>query len=186
MIPFTVSAWTDKIKRSGAVLHPMSPASVVETRLAEAGMHLPSPPPPAAAYVPYSISGSTIYVSGQIPMVEGQLSATGKVGDASVGAAHDLASAQAVAQTCALNVIAVLKEAAASAGKTLDDVRVVRLSGFVNVAPGFTDIHLVTNGASLLIHQAFGDRGVHARSAVGMAELPLGVPFELEAIARFE
>lgn len=154
----------------------------VESRLDAAGHTLPSAPPPAAAYVPYTIADGTIYVSGQIPMVNGELVATGKVGD---GAEHDLAGAQAIAQTCALNVVAVLKEAAASAGKTLDDLQVVRLSGFVNVAPGFTDIHLVTNGASELIALAFGEVGVHARSAVGMAELPLGVPFELEAIARF-
>lgn len=153
----------------------------VETRLADAGHSVPQAPPPAAAYVPYTVSGDTIYVSGQIPMVNGELIATGKVGE---GADYDLEGAQAVAETCALNVVAVLKEAAASVGKTLDDLQVVRLSGFVNVAPGFTDIHLVTNGASELIALAFGERGVHARSAVGMAELPLGVPFELEAIAR--
>lgn len=155
--------------------------SQVEARLEAAGHTVPAPPAPAAAYVPYTIQGSTVYVAGQIPLVAGELQATGKVGP---GGQHDLEAAQAVARTCALNVVAVLKEAAASAGKTLDDVRVVRLSGFVNVAPGFTDIHLVTNGASLLIAEAFGERGVHARSAVGMAELPLGVPFELEAIAE--
>jgi enamine deaminase RidA (YjgF/YER057c/UK114 family) len=155
----------------------------VESRLADAGHVLPSAPPPAAAYVPYTISDGTVYVSGQIPMVNGELVANGKVGE---GADYDLAAAQGVAQICALNVIAVLKEAAFSVGKTLDDVRVVRLSGFVNVAPDFTDIHLVTNGASELIALAFGSDGVHARSAVGMAELPLGVPFELEAIASFK
>ncbi len=155
--------------------------SKVETRLADAGHSVPAAPPPAASYVPFTVSGDTIYVSGQIPMVDGQLVATGKVGD---GAEHDLEAAQGVAEVCALNVVAVLKEAAASIGKTLDDLQVVRLSGFVNVAPGFTDIHLVTNGASELIALAFGELGVHARSAVGMAELPLGVPFELEAIAR--
>ncbi len=155
--------------------------SQVESRLAEAGHTLPAAPPPAAAYVPFTISGNTVYVSGQIPMVNGELVAEGLIGEG----AHTLEEGQAIAQTCALNVVAVLKEAAASVGKTLDDVRVVRLSGFVNVAPGFTDIHLVTNGASELIALAFGEHGIHARSAVGMAELPLGVPFELEAIAEF-
>lgn len=155
--------------------------SQVEARLGAAGHALPSAPPPAAAYVPFTISGNTVYVSGQIPMVNGELVATGLVG----ADGHSLEEAQQIAQTCALNVVAVLKEAAASQGKTLDDVRVVRLSGFVNVAPGFTDIHLVTNGASELIALAFGEHGIHARSAVGMAELPLGVPFELEAIAEF-
>lgn len=151
----------------------------VEARLQEMGHDVPEAPKPAADYVPWTVSGSTVYVAGQIPVVGGEVQATGKV-----GAEHDLESAQAVARICALNVVGVLKAAAAEQGKTLDDVRVVRLSGFVNCAPGFTDIHLVTNGASNLIGAAFGERGVHARSAVGMVELPLGVPFELEAIAE--
>ncbi|MGB1697804.1 MAG: RidA family protein [Thermoplasmatota archaeon] len=154
--------------------------SNVEARLKEMGHELPDPPVPAAAYHPSTISGNTIYVSGQIPVVNGTIIAHGKV-----GSEHDLEAAQKIAEACALNVITVLKVAAEKVGKTLDDVRVVRLSGFVAVAPGFTDIHLVTNGASHLIHGAFQDQGVHARSAVGMAELPLGVPFELEAIAEF-
>lgn len=156
--------------------------TAVEDRLAEAGHELPPAPKPAANYVPWTVADGTVYVAGQVPVVGGEVQATGKVGD---GGDHSLEDAQAVARTCALNAIAVLKEAAASEGHTLDDLRVVRLSGFVNCAPGFTDIHLVTNGASDLIAQAFGERGVHARSAVGMAELPLGVPFELEVIAVF-
>lgn len=152
--------------------------SHVESRLAQLGHELPAAPPPAANYVPWTRAGETIYVSGQIPMVAGELQAVGKV-----GTQYDLEEAQAVAAICARNAIAVLKEAAADAGKTLDDLRVVRISGFVNVAEGFTDIHLVTNGASDVIAAAFGERGIHARSAVGMAELPLGVPFELEVIA---
>lgn len=152
----------------------------VEKRLKKLGHDVPDVPKPAANYVPWSISGNTVYVAGQIPVVKGEVQATGKVGKD-----HSLSQAQAIAQLCALNVVGVLKAAAAEAGKTLDDVRVVRLSGFVNTAPGFTDIHLVTNGASDLIGAAFGERGIHARSAVGMAELPLGVPFELEAIAEF-
>lgn len=155
--------------------------SQVEDRLAAAGHKLPDAPPPAANYVPWSRAGDTVYVSGQIPMVAGELRATGKIGHE-----HDLEAGQGIAQICALNVVAVLKAAAEETGKTLDDVRVVRISGFVNAAPHFTDIHLVTNGASDLILEAFGDKGVHARSAVGMAELPLDVPFELEAIARLE
>lgn len=154
----------------------------VERRLEDAGHTLPTAPPPAAAYVPFTVAGDTIYVAGQIPIVNGEVVALGKIGED----AGDLESGQAVARICALNVIAVLKKAAESVGKTLDDLRVVRLSGFVNAAPGFTDIHLVTNGASELIAKAFGEDGVHARSAVGMAELPLGVPFELEAIAQIK
>jgi enamine deaminase RidA (YjgF/YER057c/UK114 family) len=152
----------------------------VEARLTALGHTLPTPPVPAAAYHPSAVSGNTIYVSGQIPVVNGNIIAHGKV-----GSDHDVEAAQKIAEACALNVITVLKVAAEKVGKTLDDVRVVRLSGFVAVAPGFTDIHVVTNGASHLIHAAFEENGVHARSAVGMAELPLGVPFELEAIAEF-
>lgn len=152
----------------------------VEERLAQQGLEVPDVPKPAANYVPWTISGNTVYVAGQIPVLGGKVQATGKVGKD-----HDVAAAQAIARMCALNVVGVLKAAAAEKGKTLDDVRVVRMSGFVNCAPGFTDIHIVTNGASDLIAAAFGKRGIHARSAVGMAELPLDVPFELEAIAEF-
>jgi enamine deaminase RidA (YjgF/YER057c/UK114 family) len=154
--------------------------SQVEQRLEALGLSIPAPPKPAANYVPWTLAGDTVYVAGQVPMVDGKVQVTGKV-----GSDHDLEAAQAVARTCALNVLAVLKDAAGSVGRTLDDLRVVRMSGFVNTAPGFTDVHLVTNGASDLIAQVFGERGVHARSAVGMAELPLDVPFELEAIAVF-
>lgn len=155
----------------------------VESRLAKAGHTLPPAPKPAANYVPWTVADDTVYVAGQIPVVGGEVQATGKVGD---GGDHSLEEAQAIARTCALNAIAVLKDVATSEGRTLDDLRVVRLSGFVNGAPGFTDLHLVTNGASDLIAEAFGERGVHARSAVGVAELPLGVPFELEVIAVFD
>ncbi len=155
--------------------------SQVEARLEALGHSVPDVPKPAANYVPWTISGNTVYVAGQIPVAGGKIQATGKVGDGG----HDIDAAKGIAQICALNVVGVLKAAAAEVGKTLDDVRVVRMSGFVNTAPGFTDVHLVTNGASDLIGEAFGKNGVHARSAVGMAELPLDVPFELEAIAEF-
>lgn len=161
----------------------MSPASKVERRLAAAGHTVPAAPKAAANYVPWTRAGDTVYVAGQIPVADGKVQATGKVGS---GGEHSLEEAQAIAALCARNVIGVLKAAATEAGRSLDDVRVVRLSGFVNCAPGFTDIHLVTNGASDLIALAFGERGRHARSAVGMAELPLNVPFELEAIAVLE
>ncbi len=155
--------------------------SQVEARLEALGHSVPDVPKPAANYVPWTISGNTVYVAGQIPVAGGKIQATGKVGDGG----HDIDAAKGIAQICALNVVGVLKAAAAEVDKTLDDVRVVRMSGFVNTAPGFTDVHLVTNGASDLIGEAFGKNGVHARSAVGMAELPLDVPFELEAIAEF-
>jgi enamine deaminase RidA (YjgF/YER057c/UK114 family) len=154
--------------------------SEVEKRLKAMGHEIPDVPKPAANYVPWTISGKTIYVAGQIPVLNGEIQATGKV-----GRQHNTEAAKKIAEICALNVIGVLKAAAKEKKKTLDKVRVVRLSGFVNTAKGFTDIHLVTNGASDLIAQAFGEMGIHARSAVGMAELPLNVPFELEAIAEF-
>ncbi len=154
----------------------------VEARLNDLGHQIPDVPKPAANYVPWTIAGDTVYVAGQIPVQNGEIQATGKVGDGG----HSIEDAKRIAEICALNVVGVLKAAAAEVGKTLDDLRVVRMSGFVNTAPGFTDVHLVTNGASDLIGKAFGDKGIHARSAVGMAELPLDVPFELEAIAVFE
>ncbi len=154
--------------------------TTVEGNLSSMGLAVPDVAKPAANYVPWTVSGNTIYVAGQIPVVGGKVQATGKV-----GSDHDLAQAQGIARICGLNIIGVLKAAAAEAGKSLDDVRVVRLTGFVSTAPGFTDIHLVTNGASDVIAEAFGKRGVHARSAVGVAELPLGVPVEVEAIAEF-
>ncbi|MGB1586331.1 MAG: RidA family protein [Thermoplasmatota archaeon] len=153
--------------------------SEVEKRLKELGHEIPDVPKPAANYVPWTTSGKTVYVAGQIPVVAGEIIAKGKVGKK-----HNTEAAQKIAQVCALNVIGVLKAAAAEKKKSLDKVRVVRLSGFVNTAKGFTDVHLVTNGASDLIAAAFGEKGIHARSAVGMAELPLDVPFELEAIAE--
>lgn len=152
----------------------------ISENLASIGLALPTPPAPAALYERASIVGNQIYVSGQIPIVDGAVAFTGKVGKE-----HDLAAGQKVAQVCALNVLAVLDDLAKAQGKTLEDIRVARISVFVNAAPGFTDIHLVANGASETIKAALGDHGLHARSAVGMAELPLDVPVEVEAIAEF-
>lgn len=154
--------------------------SDVEARLQALGHQVPEVAKPAAKYVPWAHSGNTIYVAGQIPMVDGKVGWTGKI-----GSDHDMETGIAISQRCGLNIIGVLKAAAAEKGKTLDDVRVVRMSAFVNTAPGFTDVHLIANGASEIIGAAFGDNGIHARSAVGMAELPLDVPVEVEAIAEF-
>jgi len=152
--------------------------SDVESRLAAAGHKLPPPPKPAAAYVPWTRSGKTIYIAGQIPVVDGKPVRTGKV-----GRDVNMQDAQAIARVCALNVVAALKEA--SGGK-LDKVRILKTVNFCNCAPGFTDIHLVANGASELLVLAFGEKGRHARSSVGMAELPLNVPFEVEVIAELD
>ncbi|MES2155972.1 MAG: RidA family protein [bacterium] len=152
--------------------------SDVEKRLAAAGHQLPMPGKPAATYVPWTRAGKTIYVSGQVPLVDGKPIRTGKVGkDVNVQ------DAQAIARVCALNAIAVLREAS---GGHLDKVRIVKTVNFTAASPGFTDVHVVANGASELFVAAFGDKGRHARSSVGVAELPFNVPFEVEVVAELE
>ena len=151
--------------------------SAVEDRLAELGLTVPEVVPPVAAYVPAVVDGSRVYTSGQLPMVAGQLVQTGKVGDG-----HGLVPAEdakALAQTCALNAIAAVKSVVGD----LDKVeRVVKVVGFVASDPSFTGQPGVINGASELFVSAFGDAGVHARAAVGVAALPLDVPVEVDVI----
>ncbi|MGM1059659.1 RidA family protein [Saccharothrix sp. Mg75] len=144
-------------------------------RLAELGVALPPVAAPVAAYVPAVRSGRHVFTSGQLPFVDGALAATGKVGgDVSPE------EAKAHARTCALNALA-----AVDALVGLDSVvRVVKLVGFVASAEGFTGQPAVVNGASELIGEVFGDAGRHARSAVGVAELPLGAPVEVELIVE--
>ena len=151
-------------------------ASGPEARLAELGLTLPEVVRPLAAYVPAVRTGSYVYVSGQLPMVNGELPATGKV-----GAEVDVAQAKALARVCALNALA----AAAAAAGGLDAItRIVKVTGFVASAPDFTDQPLVVNGASELLVEVFGDAGRHARSAVGVAALPRDTPVEVELIAE--
>ena len=151
-------------------------ASGPEARLAELGLTLPEVVRPLAAYVPAVRTGSYVYVSGQLPMVNGELPATGKV-----GAEVDVAQAKALARGCALNALA----AAAAAAGGLDAItRIVKVTGFVASAPDFTDQPLVVNGASELLVEVFGDAGRHARSAVGVAALPRDTPVEVELIAE--
>lgn len=152
-------------------------------RLEELGEQLPPVPEPAAAYVPvasmHSFGGSTgslVLTAGQLPFVDGQLELTGKV-----GADVELDEAQGCARRAALNVLAV---AASVVDGDLDRIRVVRLTVFVSSDPGFTQQHLVANGASELIGEVLGDHGVHARSAVGVASLPLDAPVEVEAVVE--
>lgn len=154
----------------------MSPTSTVETRLAELGLALPEVAAPVAAYVPAVVTGPYVYTSGQLPMVAGQLAATGKVGaQVTPEAAKDLA------RTCALNAMAAI----ASVVGDLDRVvRVVKVVGFVASDPSFTGQPGVVNGASELLGAAFGERGVHARSAVGVAVLPLDAPVEVEVVVE--
>jgi enamine deaminase RidA (YjgF/YER057c/UK114 family) len=143
-------------------------------RLAELGVTLPEAPAPAAAYVGHVVEGGLIHTAGQLPLEDGALLAEG-----SVGGAVDLDTAQRCARRCAVNVLAQV----VASGHRLEDVRrIVKLTVFVASAPGFTGQHLVANGASEFLGDVFGDRGRHARSAVGVAALPLGSPVEIEAL----
>ncbi len=154
-------------------------AGRVEARLAELGIELPQAAAPAANYVPYVISGNLIFVAGQITLWNGQLKYVGKVGqDLSVE------EGQAAARVCGLNLIAQVRQAC---GGDLDRVvRWVRLGGFVNSTPDFTDQPKVINGASDLIAEVFGEAGKHARAAISAGALPLGVAVEVEATVELE
>lgn len=150
--------------------------SRVEARLAELGLTLPAVPAPLAAYVPAAMMDGWIYTAGQLPLRDGQPMALGHVG-------ADVTPERAAecARQCALNGLAAIKSVAGD----LDSVaQIVKVTGFVASAPGFTGQPVVVNGASELLGQVLGDAGLHARSAVGVAELPLGVPVEVEFIAR--
>ncbi|MEV0299282.1 RidA family protein [Nocardia sp. NPDC050710] len=139
------------------------------------GLTLPAVAAPVAAYIPAIRTGSLVYTSGQLPFVDGQLSVTGKV-----GAEVSLEQAKEAAQLCALNALAAVHDLVG-----LDNVvRIVKVVGFVASAPGFADQPLVINGASEFLGEVFGDAGVHARSAVGVSELPKNTPVEVELIAE--
>lgn len=146
-----------------------------EERLRELGIELPEPPEPVASYIPWVSAGGLIFVSGQIPSRDGGLPRTGRV-----GAELTIEEGAEEARFCALNVLAQLRGAAG----TLDVIgRIVRLGVFVASAPGFTHQAAVANGASDLMKEIFGEEGKHARAAVGVSELPLGAPVEVDAIA---
>lgn len=156
----------------------MSQPEAPESRLRALGLTLPPAPRPVAAYVPFVRSGNLVFVSGQIPMKDGSLMATGRVPDQ-----VDMATAIACARQCALNGLAVVRDATGS----LDRVRrVVRLGVFVSAQPGFHDEPKVGNGASELMVQVFGEAGRHARAAVGASDLPLGAPVEVEFVFEVE
>ncbi|MEU4200887.1 RidA family protein [Streptomyces sp. NPDC045470] len=146
--------------------------SAVEDRLAELGLKLPQVVPPLAAYQPAVRSGAYVHTSGQLPMVDGALPATGKV-----GAEVSPEQAKELAATCALNALAAVKAVVGDLDKI---VRVVKVVGFVASAPDFTGQPGVINGASELLGEVLGDKGVHARSAVGVAVLPIDAPVEVE------
>jgi enamine deaminase RidA (YjgF/YER057c/UK114 family) len=147
-----------------------------EERLQELGVSLPAPAVPVAAYVPCVRTGSLVYVSGQVPVLDGKPSHLGHLGDN-----VDLEDGRAAARTCAVNVLAALK---AELGELSRVRRVVKVTGFVASTPDFTDHPKVINAASELFGDAFGDAGRHARAAIGVAALPLGVPVEVEAIVE--
>jgi enamine deaminase RidA (YjgF/YER057c/UK114 family) len=146
----------------------------IDARLAELGITLPDAPPPAANYVPFVVAGGMVWISGQISRDDGGL-ITGRLG-------HDLDIEQgaAAARTCAIAILAQLKAAVAGDWARVD--RAVKLVGFVNSTPDFTDQPKVINGASDLMVAALGEAGRHARSAVSAASLPLGVAVEVEAV----
>ncbi len=152
------------------------PEGSPEARLAAIGLTLPKVARPLAAYVPAVRTGDYVYTSGQVPVVEGQLLATGKVG-ADVG----VVEASALARTCALNALAAVVSVTGGLAAVR---RIVKVTGFVASAPGFTQQAQVVNGASELLIEIFGEAGRHARSAVGMAVLPLDAPVEVELIAE--
>jgi enamine deaminase RidA (YjgF/YER057c/UK114 family) len=147
--------------------------SSIDQRLADLGVTLPDASAPAANYVSYVISGGIVYVSGQISRDANGL-IFGKV-----GRDLDVAAGAAAAKTCALGLIAQARQAA---GGDLDRIRVLKLTGFVNSTPEFTDQPKVINGASDFLVEVFGDKGRHARAAVSAASLPLGVAVEIEGV----
>jgi len=154
----------------------MSAAGTPEERLAAMGLTLPEVAPPGGAYVPAVRTGSYVYTAGQLPFVDGKLPATGKVGaEVTAEDAYDLA------RLCALNALAA---AAQAAGGLAAITRIVKVTGFVASDPSFTAQPKVINGASDLLTAVFGDAGRHARSAVGVAVLPLDTPVEVELIAE--
>lgn len=155
----------------------MAHNSALDARLAELGITIPSVAKPVASYIPAITTGNLVFTSGQLPFVEGVLPQTGKVGaEVSAAAAADMA------RTCVLNGLA----AAATVIGSLDRItRVVKVVGFVASDPSFTGQPAVINGASDLLGEIFGDAGAHARSAVGIAVLPLDSPVEIEFIFEY-
>jgi enamine deaminase RidA (YjgF/YER057c/UK114 family) len=151
--------------------------TAIEQRLQSLGIIIPTPAAPVANYVGWTRTGSLLFTAGQLPLVAGKLHHTGLVGDA-----INTETAQAEARICAINVIAQLKSACDG---DLERIRrIVKITGFVASAPGYFDQPKVVNGASDFLVEIFGERGKHARSAVGVASLPLNACVEIEAIAE--
>lgn len=149
----------------------------IEQKLAELGLQLPQVATPAGAYVPAVVSGNLVFTAGQIPLIDGTLMATGKVGQ-EISPEY----AKEIAQRCALNALAAIKSVIGDLSRVK---RVVKVVGFVASTPEFTGQPGVLNGASELLGAVFGEAGLHARSAVGVASLPLDAPVEVELIVEF-
>ena len=154
-------------------------ANIIDQRLKELNIELDDASVPAGSYVPYVITNNLVFISGQLPFIDGNLTIKGKVGDN-----VSLDDAVKMSEACAKALISQLK---AACNGNLDKVnRVVKLGGFVASAPNFTDQPKVINGASDLIVNIFGDKGKHSRFAVGVAALPLNVPVEIDGIFEIE
>ena len=150
---------------------------MINEKIKSLGINLPIPPSPAGSYIPVVKSGNLLYVSGQIPMEDGKVAFTGKVSDANIE------TAQKSARICAINILAQLK-------KELGDLekisKIVRISGFVNSVPEFTQQPKVINAASDLLYEIFGECGKHSRIAVGVSSLPLNSMTEIDAIVEMK
>jgi enamine deaminase RidA (YjgF/YER057c/UK114 family) len=146
----------------------------VEVRLAELGITLPTPTAPIANYVPYTVAGSLVVISGQIPLLDGKLVCSGKL-----GGEVTVEQGQAAARQCLINVLVHLKAATGDLNRVK---RVLRLGGFIACTPGFTQHAVVMNGASDLSVAVFGDAGRHARSTIGVASLPVDAAVEVEGM----
>lgn len=163
-------------------------AAAIVAALAARGLELPAAPSPVAAYAPWARTGSLVFTSGQLPLVGGALATTGAVGEGRGDVAP--ADARELAATAALNALAVLSAAVAPDARgddraaALAGLRVVKLTGFVASVPAFTGQPGVVDGASVLLRELLGENGLHARSAVGVAALPLGAPVEVELVAE--
>ncbi|MGP1254669.1 MAG: RidA family protein [Kiloniellales bacterium] len=154
-------------------------AGSIDAKLKELGIEVPEPAAPVANYVPFVAVGNLVFISGQVPLVDGKPQYIGKV-----GSTFSVEDGQQAARICAINLIAQMR---AAAGGDLDKVkRVVRLGGFVNSTPDFTQQPSVVNGASDIMVEVFGDKGKHCRTAVSAGALPLDVAVEVDAVIELE
>ncbi len=150
-------------------------AGIIDARLAELGITIPTPPVPVASYKPFVVSGNQVTIAGQVTLADGVVKYVGRLGDS-----VSLEEGEAATRLCALNVLAQLK---AACGGDLDRVtQVIRLNAFFNSTPDFLDHPRVMNAASDLMAEIFGEKGKHTRVGVGVNSLPLGVPVELDGI----